>query len=69
MYKDLSLKEKAKVIREGVRLGLNSIDDIQSLYDKAIGGRVIKDNNGYYTNSKENDMLIEGDSTGTNITT
>jgi len=28
MYKDLSLKEKAKVIREGVRLGLNSIDDI-----------------------------------------
>ena len=69
MYKDLSLKEKAKVIREGVRLGLNSIDDIQSLYDEAIGGRVIKDNNGYYTNSKENDMLIEGDSTGTNITT
>lgn len=36
MYKDLSLKEKAKVIREGVRLGLNSIDDIQNLYDEAI---------------------------------
>ena len=36
MYKDLSLKEKAKVIREGVRLGLTSIDDIQNLYDEAI---------------------------------
>ena len=45
MYKDLSLKEKAKVIREGVRLGLNSIDDIQSLYDEAIsyqqGGTIV----------------------------
>ena len=45
MYKDLSLKEKAKVIREGVRLGLNSIDDIQSLYDEAIsyqqGGPIV----------------------------
>lgn len=39
MYKDLSLKEKAKVIREGVRLGLNSIDDIQSLYDEAISSQ------------------------------
>ena len=45
MYKDLSLKEKAKVIREGVRLGLNSIDDIQNLYDEAIsyqkGGPIV----------------------------
>ena len=45
MYKDLSLKEKAKVIREGVRLGLSSIDDIQSLYNEAIsyqqGGPIV----------------------------
>jgi hypothetical protein len=36
MYKDLSLKEKAKVIREGVRLGLTSVEDIAKLYDDAI---------------------------------
>lgn len=45
MYKDLSLKEKAKVIREGVKLGFTSIDDIQNLYDEAIsyqqGGPIV----------------------------
>ena len=37
MYKDLSFKDKAKVIQQGVKLGLTSLDDIQSLYDEAIG--------------------------------
>lgn len=37
MYKDLSLKEKAKVLQYGGKLGLTSVEDIAKLYDDAIG--------------------------------
>ena len=36
MYKDLSLKEKAKVLQYGGKLGLTSVEDIAKLYDDAI---------------------------------
>lgn len=36
MYKDLSLKEKAKVLQYGGKLGLTSVEAIAKLYDEAI---------------------------------
>lgn len=36
MYKDLSLKEKAKVLQYGGKLGLTSVEDIAKLYDDAV---------------------------------
>lgn len=51
MYKDLSLKEKAKVLQYGGKLGLTSVEDIAKLYDDAISHKFQGDTNSQMDNS------------------